>query len=159
MIVLDHQGMGDQVIVFRQQSRFSFLYNWYWPSSFDRAREAERILLNLGDIKVPAKFEHQEHDPEYRKNDSIHLLHVDIGNNEYINTLKMDANGFTESCENKVNVVVCHGFGAGLGFFYKNFKGLMSIPSSRIFAIDWLGMGLSSRPHFPHSKPDSVDDV
>ncbi|KAL2916912.1 hypothetical protein HK105_203691 [Polyrhizophydium stewartii] len=59
------------------------------------------------------------------------------------------------------NLVVAHGYGAGLGFFYRNFPALASVPGYRVFAIDWLGMGASSRPEFPsvrrgQSKEDAV---
>lgn len=150
--------MADDIVVFRK-SRFSFLVSWFWPSSFERARESERQILEYGGIKIPAKYEYQEHDSEFKRNETAHLLHVDIGQNEYINTLKLDSNGFSATSEKKVNVVVCHGFGAGLGFFYKNFAALMGISSSRIFAIDWLGMGMSSRPVFAHSKPESAEQA
>ncbi|RIA97216.1 Alpha/Beta hydrolase protein [Glomus cerebriforme] len=46
------------------------------------------------------------------------------------------------------NLVMCHGFGAGLGFFYRNYHGLSQVPGWRIYSIDWLGMGRSSRPKF-----------
>ncbi|KAL9584950.1 MAG: hypothetical protein Q9212_001803 [Teloschistes hypoglaucus] len=51
------------------------------------------------------------------------------------------------------NLVMLHGYGAGLGFFYKNFEGLSRVPGWTIFALDLLGMGRSSRPPFRvHSK-------
>ncbi len=60
----------------------------------------------------------------------------------------------------KRNVVLLHGYGAGLGFWFRNFEGLTSslIKTTDFYALDWLGMGLSSRPPFtvtardPHSK-------
>jgi cardiolipin-specific phospholipase len=46
-----------------------------------------------------------------------------------------------------------HGYGAGLGFFYKNFEGLSRQPGWKIYALDLLGMGRSSRPSFRiHAK-------
>ncbi|KAI9256114.1 Alpha/Beta hydrolase protein [Helicostylum pulchrum] len=47
---------------------------------------------------------------------------------------------------NDKNLVMCHGYGAGLGFFYRNYQTLSQQPGWRIFSIDWLGMGNSSRP-------------
>lgn len=45
------------------------------------------------------------------------------------------------------NLVIMHGYGAGLGLFYKNFDGLSNgLPGWNIYAVDWLGHGLSSRP-------------
>ncbi|KAI4162484.1 MAG: hypothetical protein LQ342_003899 [Letrouitia transgressa] len=46
------------------------------------------------------------------------------------------------------NLVMLHGYGAGLGFFYKNFEGLSRLPGWKIYALDLLGMGRSSRPPF-----------
>lgn len=42
-------------------------------------------------------------------------------------------------------LVVTHGFGSGLGFFFNNLDTLHSI-YPRTIAVDWLGMGGSSRP-------------
>lgn len=49
-------------------------------------------------------------------------------------------------------LVIMHGYGAGLGFFYKNFDGLSAgLKNWNIYALDWLGYGLSARPKF-HTK-------
>ena len=51
------------------------------------------------------------------------------------------------------NLVMLHGYGAGLGFFYKNFEGLSRVPGWKVYALDLLGMGRSSRPPFRiHAK-------
>ena len=46
------------------------------------------------------------------------------------------------------NLVILHGYGAGLGFFYKNFEPLSRAPGWQMYALDMLGMGRSSRPPF-----------
>lgn len=46
------------------------------------------------------------------------------------------------------NLVMLHGYGAGLGFFYKNFEGLTRLPGWKLWALDMLGMGRSTRPPF-----------
>ncbi|KAF9922450.1 hypothetical protein FBU30_007421 [Linnemannia zychae] len=58
-------------------------------------------------------------------------------------------------------IVVCHGYGAGLAFFFRNYLSLSQIPNSKIYAIDWLGMGASSRPafNFKHTSKTSIKDV
>jgi cardiolipin-specific phospholipase len=38
-------------------------------------------------------------------------------------------------------VVMLHGYGAGTAFFFQNVEALGSRPNSRLYAIDWLGMG------------------
>lgn len=51
------------------------------------------------------------------------------------------------------NLVMLHGYGAGLGFFYKNFEGLSRVKGWKLYALDMLGMGRSSRPPFKvHAK-------
>ncbi|KAF4543052.1 Alpha beta hydrolase fold protein [Lasiodiplodia theobromae] len=56
-----------------------------------------------------------------------------------------------EDVEN--NLVMLHGYGAGLGFFYKNFEGLSRAQGWKLYALDLLGMGRSSRPPFRiHAK-------
>jgi cardiolipin-specific phospholipase len=51
------------------------------------------------------------------------------------------------------NLVMLHGYGAGLGFFYKNFEALSRKPGWKVYALDLLGMGRSSRPNFKiHAK-------
>ncbi|CAD6505872.1 BgTH12-06804 [Blumeria graminis f. sp. triticale] len=58
--------------------------------------------------------------------------------------------------EVEYNLVMLHGYGAGLGFFYKNFEGLSQMKGWKIYALDMLGMGRSSRPPFKiHSKSQS----
>lgn len=51
------------------------------------------------------------------------------------------------------NLVMLHGYGAGLGFFYKNFEAISRAPGWKVYALDLLGMGRSSRPTFKiHAK-------
>jgi cardiolipin-specific phospholipase len=52
-----------------------------------------------------------------------------------------------------------HGYGAGLGFYFRNFLPMAlwaSKHNSSVFAIDWLGMGRSFRPPF-HVKASKKD--
>jgi cardiolipin-specific phospholipase len=47
--------------------------------------------------------------------------------------------------------VLLHGYGAGLGFFYRNFPSLgswVARSGTPLYAVDWLGMGRSTRPPF-----------
>lgn len=51
------------------------------------------------------------------------------------------------------NLVMLHGYGAGLGFFYRNFEALSRAPGWKVYALDLLGMGRSTRPTFRiHAK-------
>lgn len=50
-------------------------------------------------------------------------------------------------------LVMLHGYGAGLGFFYKNFESLTRNKGWKLYALDMLGMGNSMRPSFRiHAK-------
>ena len=46
------------------------------------------------------------------------------------------------------HLVMLHGYGAGLGFFYKNFEPLSRLRGWQLHALDMLGMGRSTRPPF-----------
>lgn len=50
--------------------------------------------------------------------------------------------------EKEEKVVLLHGYGAGTAFFFQNLKSLAKHPESRLYALDWLGMGRSSRVPF-----------
>ncbi|KAF8461691.1 Alpha/Beta hydrolase protein, partial [Kalaharituber pfeilii] len=50
--------------------------------------------------------------------------------------------------EKQEDLVILHGYGAGLGFFYRNFDTLSRRPGWKMWALDLLGMGRSSRPPF-----------
>ena len=53
----------------------------------------------------------------------------------------------------EVPVVFVHGYGAGCAFFFKNIGAIAILPHTRVFALDWLGMGCSARPPYrmPHA--------
>jgi len=53
-------------------------------------------------------------------------------------------NQSVDSSSNKSTLVLTHGYGSGLGFFYANYDALCS-QYDRVVAVDWLGMGASSR--------------
>ena len=57
------------------------------------------------------------------------------------------------------NLVMLHGYGAGLGFFYKNFEGLSRVKGWKVYALDLLGMGRSSRPPFKLNAKDRQQSI
>ncbi|KAK4683550.1 cardiolipin-specific phospholipase, partial [Tremellales sp. Uapishka_1] len=65
---------------------------------------------------------------------------------DYINTLEVSTKANAAS---KEGVVVLHGYAAALGFFFRNWQPISEAGAAshrRTFFLDWLGMGLSSRP-------------
>jgi cardiolipin-specific phospholipase len=82
----------------------------------------------------------------------VQLQRIPLGNDKqrFINTLILDQNTVHGSASERTNIILCHGFGAGLGFLYKNVWPLSRlVPNCRVYAIDLLGMGRSGRPEFP----------
>ncbi|KAI8909128.1 alpha/beta-hydrolase [Gorgonomyces haynaldii] len=76
--------------------------------------------------------------------DQVQIGFVDIGRKKYINTLVLNP-------EKSKNVVLLHGYGAGLGFFWKNYPAFLGT-DYRLYSLDWLGMALSSRVRLPRAK-------
>ncbi|KAK5112248.1 hypothetical protein LTR62_004409 [Meristemomyces frigidus] len=66
------------------------------------------------------------------------------GKNRFLNEFSVER--VDEQTKN--HLVMIHGYGAGLGFFYKNFEPLSRLPGWKLYALDLLGMGRSSRPPF-----------
>jgi len=77
------------------------------------------------------------------------------GKNRFLNEFSVERVG--EETEN--NLVMLHGYGAGLGFFYKNFEALSRQPHWKLYALDLLGMGRSSRPPFRINAKDREGKV
>lgn len=76
---------------------------------------------------------------------------------ESLNTLSLVAEDSEE-----VPLVVTHGYAAGLGFFYRNYgamtEGHEGIMGRRtVHAVDLLGFGLSSRPHFAPKTTEEAE--
>lgn len=60
---------------------------------------------------------------------------------------------------NEETLVMLHGYGAGLGLFYQNFEPITRVKGWRLFALDMLGMGNSSRPPFRIQAKDPQDKI
>lgn len=56
-------------------------------------------------------------------------------------------------------LVMLHGYGAGLGFFYKNFESLTRNKGWKLYALDMLGMGNSSRSPFRIHAKDQAGKI
>lgn len=140
------------------------VFTWTRPTSTTHGAESERALLEMhGGLPLSS-------DPTRVQSKLVFLAPGETedhrssitatGNQRFINTLIVDEKDVTESARGRKNVVICHGFGAGLGFFYRNLGALgRMIPDSRIFAIDLLGMGRSGRPPFPKFQLNVTQDA
>ena len=64
-----------------------------------------------------------------------------------------------DEIKTETKIVLAHGYGAGSGFFFQNIESMAKIPNSRLYVLDWLGMGRSSRPtfHIPSSETKSTE--
>ena len=54
-------------------------------------------------------------------------------------------------------LIMSHGYGAGLGFYLKNFDALLAHDNWVIHAVDLLGYGCSSRPEFTAQSLEEVE--
>ncbi|PNS16873.1 hypothetical protein CAC42_4837 [Sphaceloma murrayae] len=77
------------------------------------------------------------------------------GKNRFLNEFSVERVG--EDPSN--NLVMLHGYGAGLGFFYRNFEPLSRLAGWKLYALDMLGMGRSSRPPFQIAAKDHQSKI
>lgn len=70
---------------------------------------------------------------------------VDVGNGRFMNAVFLDGSTPSDGTGTRRVLVLAHGLGSGLGFFFRNFDAL-SKRFDRIVAFDWMGFGGSSRP-------------
>ncbi|KAG5940408.1 hypothetical protein E4U53_007599 [Claviceps sorghi] len=80
------------------------------------------------------------------------------GKNRALNEVCVERQGE----EVQETLVMVHGYGAGLGFFFKNFEPITRIPGLRLYALDMLGMGNSSRPAFrihARGREEKIDEA
>lgn len=80
-----------------------------------------------------------------------HSSRVDLSTpKHYINTLSITPTS-SPTAASPPPAVILHGYGAGLGFFFRNFQSLARWAGRRnasVYALDWLGMGRSARVPF-----------
>ncbi|KAA8909349.1 hypothetical protein TRICI_004542 [Trichomonascus ciferrii] len=85
---------------------------------------------------------------------------IDIGDGLYLNEFEV-VNTERDQPSSDTDMVVLHGYGAGLGLFFQNFDAWSALPGSRVFALDLLGFGRSARPKFqvPTKDVSTRDDM
>eukprot|EP00160_Parvularia_atlantis_P018811 Unigene7118_Nuclearia_a/m.21826 Unigene7118_Nuclearia_a/g.21826 ORF Unigene7118_Nuclearia_a/g.21826 Unigene7118_Nuclearia_a/m.21826 type:complete len:437 (-) Unigene7118_Nuclearia_a:62-1372(-) len=105
------------------------LFGWMWSTSEKHAYDAESGLLA-------------------RVRDPLRRRLVPVGAGSFINTVELGSHATATPDSPARTVVLCHGFGAGLGHWYRQLDALAAVPGLKTYAIDWLGFGRSSRPSF-----------
>jgi pimeloyl-ACP methyl ester carboxylesterase len=115
---------------------------WEWirqiwiPTSSTKLAEAEQSVLSI--VEFP--FEQTQ---------------ISIGDNLKINTIHT-YNPNARQSNKKAPLVLLHGFGAGIGFWLLNIDALAE-QYEHVYAIDLLGFGRSSRPHFRAKTPEEAE--
>lgn len=120
----------------------SFRQWWSSPS----AKEAESRVLS-----------HLPFFPEPKGGRTASISQVDIGDGLHLNEFSVTnvgSSGSETAVNPDKNLVILHGYGAGLALFYKNFDAWSSVEGSRMYALDLLGFGRSSRPRFSIKTKD-----
>lgn len=115
---------------------FRLASNAWTGASEAAAVEAEKALFSKW-VKSPHVVGHT----------AIELPQLGLGT-QYINTL--DVNSDVQN--GPVPIVLTHGAGSGIGFFFKNIEALANLGGTRrrLLAFDWLGQALSSHPSYPY---------
>ena len=96
----------------------------------DKSQQGEVATSSLGDPYGPRRW-------------SSSMVELS-GKNRALNEFSVERVGE----EADQHLVMLHGYGAGLGFFYKNFEPLSRLKGWQLHALDMLGMGRSTRPAF-----------
>ncbi|ODQ78382.1 hypothetical protein BABINDRAFT_162619 [Babjeviella inositovora NRRL Y-12698] len=95
--------------------------------------------------------------PEADAHRKAEILDVPIGNNNYIHEFYVENLDHAPATK---DIVIVHGYGAALGFFYRNVDPLSLLaPGVRLHFLDLLGFGFSSRPSFPKLASKTKEDV
>lgn len=115
------------------------------------------VLSNLSSRRLPF-FRTQKPNIESESEPVIaYSSRIELSNpKQYINTFAMVS---TSPSESKAPAVMLHGYGAGLGFYFRNFLPMAQWAArnhTSVYALDWLGMGRSARPSF-HVKASRKD--
>lgn len=132
------KGMNSAEYTYKDSFR-----HWWSRSSLQESEEAVLSLL-----------------PFYPESDGKRLAKVyNIPIDEKNKIHEFNVHNIVETNNKEDHVVLVHGYGAALGFFYKNFESLTERPNINLHALDLLGYGLSSRPNLPKHKKDPVQDV
>lgn len=109
----------------------------------------------------PLKFQHDllATLPFYPHQDSLgrtsEVIQTPIDDKNFINEFVIYPRNYDPSRYSQLNhLIMVHGYGAGLGFYLKNYNEVSRLDNWCIHAIDLLGYGCSSRPEFKLEKEE-----
>ncbi|KZS97934.1 alpha/beta-hydrolase [Sistotremastrum niveocremeum HHB9708] len=126
------------------------LKGWWAVGSKESAVSEERLLRRLPFYQAEGAPPPPESYGVVAKSEMVPLDNP----KHFLNTLSIKP--LKESSKPAPPPVLLHGYGAGLGFFLRNFPALGSWAKQSgtpVYAVDWLGMGRSARPPFRvHAK-------
>ncbi|KAK5720528.1 hypothetical protein LTR17_014929 [Elasticomyces elasticus] len=112
------------------------------------------MSVDKSDTKEAAPVKTDSEDPYGPRTWHSNLVQLS-GKNRFLNEFSVER--LNEKTEN--SLVMLHGYGAGLGFYYKNFESLSRLPHWKLYALDMPGMGRSSRPPFTIKSKDREGKV
>ncbi|KAJ2802124.1 hypothetical protein H4R20_003403 [Coemansia guatemalensis] len=129
---------------------------WPWPADTKSNHQIELELLAESGLQVVSSS-NETLATSTVADTKAELMDVDIDDSgNYIHTLAIrggDGDGATK----RHSLVLTHGYFTGLGFFFRNMHELSRVPGWDVYAIDWLGMGRSSRPPYKSQRGESED--
>lgn len=113
---------------------------WRQACSEEYAKQCEREVLHTVDF-----IRENEKDPERL----VEVVDSKIYDNDGL-VHEVCVSDKATGKANKQSIVYMHGYGAGLGFYFRNMDGLTKgvTKDFNSYFVDWLGMGNSSRPPF-----------
>lgn len=125
----------------------------WWNSNDQGGQDSQtRLLRRLAFFRSEGQPDvaptEQESNPITARVQKVDLK-SNAGSSRGIRSINSVAFTTPATADSKHAVVITHGYGAGLAFFYRNWKEIAESSAQvgrRAYAIDWLGMGLSSRP-------------
>ncbi|KAH0839731.1 Alpha/Beta hydrolase protein [Lanmaoa asiatica] len=126
---------------------FSASLKSWWTAGEKQGAAAEERLLRRLPFFLPERMPTTAvgGSPVIARSERIELA----SSKHYLNSLSITATNPSSTAPPPA--VVLHGYGAGLGFFFRNFPTLATWAGSRgtnVHALDWLGMGRSARVPF-----------
>lgn len=123
------------------------LKSWWSVGEKESAYSEERLLRRLPFWRGTKPADIDTKEPLVAYSTKVPLA---TDPTHYLNTLTMESTA-PRDASSPPPAVLLHGYGAGLGFYFRNFDALSSWADRRkssVHAVDWLGMGRSSRVPF-----------